>query len=78
MTDLIRDIGRTDEEIIDWLQDECNGTFSCKRKRDCVVESPTYGELDIWKVFTCVSQHVTGSSIRDALSNAMDKAEEFK
>jgi hypothetical protein len=52
----------TDTEILDWLQRECSGLFSCKQVRDQ------------WQVFTVPSQHVTGSSVRDALANAMNKA----
>lgn len=63
----------TDTELLDWLQTECNGEFTFRRSRDPYVGSPTYGELDEWQLFTVPSQHVVGSSIRDAIAKAMAK-----
>jgi len=68
-----RHIMRSDKGILDWLQNECGGSFSCKRQRDPFVASPTFGNLDEWQIFTIPSQHVKGVSIRDAFSNAMNK-----
>ena len=63
----------SDEQILDWLQNECDGVFSCERLRDPFVDSPTFGDLNEWKIFTIPSQHIKGSSVRDALQNAMEK-----
>jgi len=63
---------RSDKEILDWLQNECEGSFSCERLRDPFVDSPTFGDLNEWQVFTIPSQHVMGESIRQAFSIAMD------
>lgn len=65
---------KTDKEILDWLQNECGGSFNSSRERDPFTNSPTFGDLDKWTIFTCPSQHVTGENIRDAFSKAMDKA----
>lgn len=43
---------KSDKEILDWLQDECKGKFSCERLFDCHADSPTFGYLDEWEVFT--------------------------
>lgn len=64
----------SDTEILDWLQEGCDGYFSCERGRDPYVGSPTYGPLDEWTIFTIPSQHVKGNSVRDALLKAMEKA----
>jgi len=66
---------RTDKEILDWLQNECESSFSCERLRDPFVDSPTFGDLHEWQVFTVPSQHVRGESIRQAFSFAMDVAQ---
>jgi len=66
---------RSDKEILDWLQNECEGSFSCKRVRDPFIDSPTFGDLNEWEVFTIPSQHVCGESIRQAFSFAMDVAQ---
>jgi len=64
---------RTDTEILDWLQNKCEGNFNCSRGRDPHVGSPTFGNLDEWTIFTIPSQHVKGLSIRGAFSLAMKK-----
>ena len=56
---------RTDKAILNWLQNECKGVFSSER----------LGDSKEIEVFTIPSQHVRGSGIRDAFSNAMSKCE---
>lgn len=63
---------RSDKEILDWLKNECEGSFSCKRVRD------PFGDLNEWEVFTIPSQHVCGENIRQAFSLAMEVAEKQK
>ena len=59
----------SDKEIMEWL---CNLNYiSIERLSDNYVNSPTYGLLPYWAVFTVPSQRVIGNSVRNALSAAM-------
>ncbi|MCK4579400.1 MAG: hypothetical protein KAU50_11465 [Candidatus Marinimicrobia bacterium] len=61
-------------DIFNWLQNECDGVFSCRRLYDPFTDSPTYGPLDKYEVFTIPSQHVTGDTVKEAFENAIKKA----
>lgn len=60
----------TDTEILDWLQNGCDGSFSSERIWD-----PYNGcYKKEWQIFTVPSQHVKGENIRDAFIKAINKA----
>ncbi len=63
----------TDTERLDWLQNECDGLFSCERLYNPFTDSPTFGVMDVWELFTVPSQHVQGNSVRDVIDKAMVK-----